>query len=54
MLKPPCDRKCPNRHAGCHSRCKEYQEYAAVVAEARNRRNEFKQQEAMLYGRRRR
>ena len=54
MLKPPCGRKCPERRAGCHGKCKEYQEYAAVVAEARERRNAFKQQEDLLYGRRRR
>lgn len=54
MLKPPCGRKCPDRRVGCHGKCKEYQEYAAVVAEARERRNQFKEQEAMIYGRRRR
>ena len=54
MLKPPCKRNCPNRQVGCHSRCEEYREYAAVVAEARDRRNQFKEQEAMLYGRRHR
>ena len=50
MLKPPCDRKCPDRCVGCHSKCERYLEYAAIVADARERRNQYKQQEAILYG----
>ncbi len=54
MLKPPCKRNCPNRQAGCHSRCEEYREYAAIVGEARDRRNRYKEQEAIYYGNRKR
>ncbi len=54
MLKPPCKRNCPNRQVGCHSRCEEYREYATVVGEARERRNRFKEQEAIYYGHRKR
>ena len=52
MLKPPCERKCPDRHAGCHGRCERYLEYAEIVGEARERRRKFHEQEAMFYGRR--
>lgn len=51
MLKPPCDRKCADRCVGCHSKCERYLEYAAIVAEARERRKQYKDQEALLYGR---
>ena len=54
MLKSPCDRRCIDRHVGCHSSCERYLEYSAIVEEARERRNQYKQQEAMFYGHRRR
>lgn len=25
---PPCGKKCDRRHAGCHSECEQYQQYA--------------------------
>ncbi len=53
MLKPPCERKCEDRRAGCHGSCERYQEYAGVVNEARERRNKFKETEDRLYGVRR-
>ena len=50
MLKPPCERRCEDRHVGCHSTCEKYHEYAAIVGDARDRRIKFKQNEELLYG----
>ncbi len=54
MLKPPCERRCEDRHVGCHASCEKYHEYAVIVGDARDRRNKFQETEAMLYGNRRR
>ena len=54
MLTPPCGHHCPDRKTGCHGKCERYLKYAEVVAEARERRFKFKQEEEALYGRRRR
>ena len=53
-MKPPCERRCEDRHVGCHGACEKYLEYATIVGDARDRRNKFKETESMLYGRRRR
>lgn len=29
MSRQPCTRDCPDRAAGCHGKCKKYQEYRA-------------------------
>ena len=54
MLKPPCERRCEDRHTGCHASCEKYHEYATIVGDARDRRLKFKQTEELLYGSRRR
>lgn len=38
----PCY-KCEDRVVGCHGTCERYQEYAGVVATARNARHEQKE-----------
>ena len=54
MLKPPCERRCEDRRAGCHASCEKYHEYATIVGDARDRRIKFKQTEELLYGSHRR
>ena len=43
MLKPPCERRCEDRHVGCHGTCEKYHEYAVIVGDARDRRNKYKE-----------
>lgn len=36
-MKPPCERDCPGRTVGCHTKCAPYLEYDAYTSDAKKR-----------------
>ena len=48
-MKQPCDKKCPDRSAECHSRCGKWLEYEKARNEEYARRAEEKHNEGVLY-----
>lgn len=45
----PCH-NCESRHLGCHSKCKEYNDYCTERARINSIINEAKENEAKLFG----